>query len=351
MDFRPLALADKPLVDAAMGKYPPEISELTFTNLLCWQAKRRIWISQKSEFRDQNAELGERSRTQANGQDRIGVKDWPQRPLSNSARDRGFEGIGAEGLVLLCEEEGRRFFLPPVCVCDAADAARAMFAHARGVGFEPVMERVPEAMAEELARAGFKAEEDRANWDYVYRVSDLASLEGRHYDGKRNFVKQALDKYRCEYRKIAAGNVSDCLALETSWCNLRHCELDPGLEAEQRAIATCFENWAQFSLIGGAVVIDGRIEAFAIGEKLNPTTAVVHFEKANPELRGMYQLINQWFCRNELSEYTFVNREQDLGLEGLRKAKESYKPHHMVRIRYGWAARWRSGQRPPPSEG
>jgi hypothetical protein len=119
--------------------------------------------------------------------------------------------------------------------------------------------------------------------------------------------------------------------LETSWCNLRHCELDAGLAAEQRAIAACLENWARFSLIGGAVVVEDRIEAFAIGEKLNPVTAVVHFEKANPELRGMYQLINQWFCRNGLSEYTFVNREQDLGLEGLRKAKESYHPHHMVR--------------------
>ena len=84
-------------------------------------------------------------------------------------------------------------------------------------------------------------------------------------------------------------------------------------------------------MIGGAVVVDGRIEAFAIGERLNPATAVVHFEKANPEMRGMYQLINQWFVRNELSDYMYVNREQDLGIEGLRKAKESYHPHHMVR--------------------
>ena len=78
-------------------------------------------------------------------------------------------------------------------------------------------------------------------------------------------------------------------------------------------------------------MVDGKIQAFAIGERLNPTTAVVHFEKANPELRGMYQLINHWFARNELSEYPYVNREQDLGIEGLRKAKESYHPYHMVR--------------------
>jgi uncharacterized protein len=283
MDFRPLSLSDKLLVDRALQEYPPEISELTFTNLFCWQTKRRISCA-------------------------------------------GYEGA----LILLAREAESHFFLPPVGA-SATDAVRALAAHARSAGIEPVIERVPQTMAEELARAGFRAEEDRANWDYVYQVSDLARLEGRHYDGKRNFVHQALASHQCEYRHITADNVADCLALETSWCNLRHCELDPGLEAEQRSIALCFEHWAQLPLIGGAVMVDGRVEAFAIGERLNPTTAVVHFEKANPEMRGMYQLINHWFCRNELSDFEFVNREQDLGIEGLRKAKESYHPHHMVR--------------------
>ena len=284
MQFRALTLADKPLVDAAFAKYPPDVSELTFTNLFCLQSKRQVQLAEH-------------------------------------------EG----GLALLAREGERSFFLPPVGMGDVRSATRVMFEHAQTDGFQPVIERVPEAMAEELAQAGFKVEEDRANWDYVYRVADLALLEGRHYDGKRNFVRQALASSQCEYRRLTAENVSDCLALETSWCNLRHCELDPGLAAEQRAIALCFEDWAQLSLIGGAVLVDGRIQAFAIGERLNPTTAVVHFEKANPEIRGMYQLINHWFSRNALSEYTYVNREQDLGIEGLRKAKESYHPHHMVR--------------------
>jgi uncharacterized protein len=282
--FHALTLADKPLVDTAFVKHPPEVSELTFTNLFCLHSKRQVLLAEH-------------------------------------------EG----GLTFLARERERSFFLPPVCMCDVKNAARAMFEYAQADGFLPAIERVPQAVAEELTRAGFKVEDDRANWDYVYQVSELARLEGRHFDGKRSFVRQALASHQCEYHRITPENVSDCLALETNWCNLRHCELDPGLEAEQRAIAVCFENWAQFALIGGAVVVDGRIEAFAIGERLNPNTAVVHFEKANPEMRGMYQLINQWFCQNELSEYTYVNREQDLGIEGLRKAKESYHPHHMVR--------------------
>ena len=105
MDFRRLSLADKPLVDAALEKYPPEISELTFANLFCWSSKRAIQL----------AESGGR-------------------------------------LVLLAEEKGRRFFLPPVCMCDAVSAAQATFEHARAAGFEPVMERVPETMADELGR-------------------------------------------------------------------------------------------------------------------------------------------------------------------------------------------------------
>jgi uncharacterized protein len=284
VDFRPLTLAEKPLVDKVLAKHPPEISELTFTNLFCWRSKRQVSLA---EYED--------------------------------------------GLVFLAREAERSYLLPPICNCTATAAVRAMIDYAGGAGLAPCVERVPEAMAEELARAGFKVEEDRANWDYVYQVSDLALLEGRHYDGKRSFVRQALASRQCDYRHLTAENVSDCLALETTWCNLRHCELDPGLEAEQRAIAACLGNWEELPLLGGAVVVDGRIEAFCIGERLNPTTAVVHFEKANPELKGMYQLVNHWFTRNELSDYAFVNREQDLGLEGLRKAKESYHPHHMVR--------------------
>jgi len=76
--------------------------------------------------------------------------------------------------------------------------------------------------------------------------------------------------------------------------------------------------------------VDGRLQAFTIGERLNKDTAVVHFEKANPKIKGLYQLVNNWFCKNALADYTYVNREQDLGEAGLRRAKEGYHPHHMV---------------------
>jgi hypothetical protein len=81
---------------------------------------------------------------------------------------------------------------------------------------------------------------------------------------------------------------------------------------------------------GGAILIDGKVEAFALGEPLNPRTTVIHIEKANPAFEGLYQLINQEFCVHEWGNTLYINREQDLGEEGLRKAKLSYHPHHFV---------------------
>jgi hypothetical protein len=283
MDFMPLTLADKPRVDAALAADPPEASELTFTNLFVWGGKRRVSLSRE----------------------------------------------GGE-LCFLCEERGDRFFLPPVGARDLPAAAATLFAAARRAGFEPRIERVPRAAAERLAGAGFAAAPDRDSWDYVYAVRDLALLEGRHFDGKRNQIRRLTEARRCEYRPITPALAAACLALEEKWCDLRACALDPGLEAERAAIAACFEHWGRLGLTGGAVFVDGALKAFSVAERLAPDTAVVHFEKADPAIPGLYQLVNAWFCREALGGFAFVNREQDLGIPGLRRAKESYRPHHLV---------------------
>ncbi|HEY9074330.1 MAG TPA: phosphatidylglycerol lysyltransferase domain-containing protein, partial [Desulfobaccales bacterium] len=89
-------------------------------------------------------------------------------------------------------------------------------------------------------------------------------------------------------------------------------------------------NFHDLNLQGGVIEIDGRVEAFTLGELLNNETVVVHIEKANPLVQGLYTAINQEFCRHSWSQVPFINREQDLGLPGLRMAKMSYHPHHLV---------------------
>jgi hypothetical protein len=115
------------------------------------------------------------------------------------------------------------------------------------------------------------------------------------------------------------------------WCAARNCGVDPGLCDEYRAIRQLLEHYEQLDVTGAAVRVDGAVQAFSMGEALSPDTAVIHVEKAMPDIEGLYQVMNQWFCRDQLGGFDYVNREQDLGVPGLRKAKLSYHPHHMVK--------------------
>jgi hypothetical protein len=284
MEFRPLAFDDKPLLDGALAADPPETSELTFTNLWVWRRRRTVAVACDED--------------------------------------------GA--LALLCEEHGERFFLPPVGPPDPPASAERLLAHAHAAGFPFSMRRVPAAMGQTLASAGYPAAPDRDNFDYVYAVRDLAMLEGRHFDGKRNQIRQLTQAHDCAFAPLDDAAVADCLALEEQWCDLRACHLDEGLAAEQEAIGACLRMRRELGVFGGVVRVDGRLKAFAIAERLGRDTAVVHFEKADLAINGLYQLINHWLCREALGDYVFVNREQDLGIPGLRQAKAGWRPHHLV---------------------
>jgi hypothetical protein len=118
--------------------------------------------------------------------------------------------------------------------------------------------------------------------------------------------------------------------MQAKWCALRGCGHTPGLCGENRAVNELLANFREFELIGGAIRVNGEIAAFTAGEELQPGTAVCHVEKAMPGIQGLGQLITHWFARFGLRGFEYINREQDLGLPGLRQAKESYFPHHLV---------------------
>jgi hypothetical protein len=199
-------------------------------------------------------------------------------------------------------------------------------------GAPPKIVRVPEAVMTQVNRmgSGMKAEVDRSQCDYVYLVQDLIELKGRKYHRKRNHIKQFQEKYSYQYIPLTPEWVPQCLQLQVEWCDLRDCEASPGLRNESLAIKEAFTHFEKLEVKGGAILINGKVEAFTLGDPLNPETIVIHIEKANPAYEGLYPTINQAFLEREGSGYTYVNREQDLGEEGLRKAKESYFPHHMV---------------------
>jgi hypothetical protein len=132
-------------------------------------------------------------------------------------------------------------------------------------------------------------------------------------------------------------HVDACIALSEAWCTWRRCSEDLGLTSEWEAVGELLRHFHRLEVVGGVLLCNGRVEAYSVGELLNEDTAVVHIEKANPDIPGLYALINQQFCENSWHAVTYVNREQDLGEEGLRKAKLSYYPDHLVekhRIRF-----------------
>lgn len=190
--------------------------------------------------------------------------------------------------------------------------------------------RVPEPLYERWAgelQASLRLSPDRDHFDYIYRVRDLIELRGNKLHKKKNLLRQFLRSYDFTYCPLTPGRMDQALTLQTEWCLWRDCESSTTLEAENQAIVNIFHDWSRLSgLMGGGIEIEGNMVAYTVAEPLDKETVVIHFEKGCPNYKGIYQAINQMFLERAAADYTYVNREQDLGDPGLRQAKESYNP-------------------------
>ena len=215
------------------------------------------------------------------------------------------------------------YFLPPTGGACVPETIAACLRHA------PRLSRVPEEFVGRYG-AGFRVEEDPGNFDYVYRVEDLAELKGKKYDGKRNRVKKFESTFPHEYAALTRGDVAGCVRLLEDWFEGKG-NGDLYMQAEKMAIVQALASFELLGLKGGVVKVGGRVEAFTMGMRLTDDTAVIQIEIANPGLAGLAQWVNREFVRREWSAFKFINREQDMGVEGLRKAKLSYQPERLVK--------------------
>ncbi|MBR2216228.1 MAG: DUF2156 domain-containing protein [Selenomonadaceae bacterium] len=175
----------------------------------------------------------------------------------------------------------------------------------------------------------FKIIPDPDNYDYVYNAKDLIELGGRKYHTKKNHLNAFRKFYpNAEYLPITEDIIPACREELNRWYEARRPELpeDPFIGYELCAIHEVFDTFKDFQLKGAAISIGGRIAAFSFGEALNEDTAVIHVEKADVDVRGAYAAINQYFVAAYWSHMTYINREEDMGLETLRRAKEAYRP-------------------------
>lgn len=168
--------------------------------------------------------------------------------------------------------------------------------------------------------------------DYVYESEKLATLSGKKLHSKRNHINKFKSVYedRWSYEPITKDNLEDCFQMALKWRNENGCEDDEEKNAEICVTLNSLRLFEELELIGGILKIDGEIAAFTIGEPICEDTFVVHIEKAFADIDGAYTMINQQFVQHACMDYKYVNREEDTGAEGLRKAKRSYRPVFMV---------------------
>ena len=171
--------------------------------------------------------------------------------------------------------------------------------------------------------------------DYIYSVEDLSTLAGRKYQPKRNHINKFESKYEYEFRELTPQYFQECLCLECRW-QLRKAVMDnPDLAreheckdtAEKTAIRRAFDAYEELGLYGGVLLVDGHVAAFTYGSAMSEETFCTHIEKADAMLDGIFPMINRSFAR-ALAErgFRYVNREEDMGLAGLRRSKQSFYP-------------------------
>ncbi len=174
----------------------------------------------------------------------------------------------------------------------------------------------------------FSYKESRDSYDYVYLTEKMISLSGKKLHSKRNHLNYFLENYDYEYIKVTDKSLLDeCAKKADSWVRAKEKNKN---SFEAGAMNSYFENFFAFKQSGGVIKVSGEIVAMSFGEKLNDEMALIQIELADENYRGSYQAINKLFCENEWKKLKYVNREEDMGIEGLRRAKESYQPEFLV---------------------
>ena len=286
-DFKPLTLEDKSFFDKHYAKYPLVHSDNIFTTMISWM-----------EYADYHfAFVGENLVIYSKISDQIRF-----RPPSGSFKKEVFDQV----LELAKKQESDY----PFGVVDL---------------------KTKEWMSEVYPKIKF--EEHRDFFEYVYLSEDLAELNGADYAKIRNRLNKFKRNYVYELEKICEDNFDEIRVFLKRWCLWRDCKSDPVLENERKAILYSMDNFFELGLSGIAMRINGKVESISVFERMSSDTAVVHYEKGSPYYDGIYKAINAETAKIILGQnIRFINRESDMGISGLRTAKLSYRPHHMVEV-------------------
>lgn len=233
----------------------------------------------------------------------------------------------------LCEEEGFLFirftidgknqYLFPLGEGDLKNAFEKVMAEEEKVTLRFITDIQKDFIEKNFPNQfSFTLREDLC--DYVYETERMITFSGKKLHGKKNHVNFFEKTYSYTYEKVDEKTaIEECKPLLLKWVDEKTKNINP---VEHDAMEKMFDNYSAFNMVGGVIRIDGEIVAMTFGERLSSDTVLVQVEKAKEDIRGAYPMICRLFLENEWSDTTFVNREEDMGIEGLKKAKESYCP-------------------------
>ena len=285
-DFKPVTLADRAFFERHYALYPQTHSSNTFTNMVCW--------NHFSHYRYAYVNGSVIIANTTEGVTRFRPPIGPRDPE-----------LMSELLRLALEESDEM----PITHIDS-DTVQWMHE------IDPDLVLVP----------------DRDHFDYVYSAADLAELPGKHYLKIRSQIHKFRKHYRHSVEPITTENREELINFLEKWCEMKKCESGSFLEHEIEATSYAIEHLSELSLQGLLIRVDSEVGAISLFERLNEDTALIHFEKGMAEYDGIYKAINVATAEILASDVKYINRESDLGVEGLREAKMRYHPDHMVKV-------------------
>ncbi len=286
-DIKPVTLGDKPLFDKYFKNSTFMNSDFTFTNLFMWKKAYNIRYAEISNCLCVFSRYG----------------DLPESVTFPLGKD------------------------PEI----ALDKIISFFASDHTTFVLRLFSREQKSLVKHFFPDVFSFEKDLSNSDYVYKTSDLIDLPGQRYHAKRNHINKFKSLYDFEYRSLIPSDKAKCKEMFSNWCGTKVGKID-NIGEQFDAVGTLLDNWESLDISAGGIFVDGKMVAFSFVEILthNKSMAVIHLEHADTDFQGSFAMINQQFAEHQWSDFQFINREEDMGLEGLRKAKKSYYPVFMV---------------------
>ena len=285
-EFTYLRIPHKEIVDKFLKEVQPKASELTFANMFIWRRTRPLQIS----MLDDMLIIREMSP--------LGVLSYYP-PITEEGQQKKTVDFIEEAI-----HENEKF----------------------------TMDSITEPLATHLKDAGYNIQPDRDNWDYVYRASNLGNPHSSKHASRNQLIKNVMEKYgdRCRYANMDQKLANECLELkdwreDVGW-NLGRLKL---IE-EPYAIMESLSHFSDLGLNGGVMYVDDKLSGFVIGERIRDNMVIIHSEKVNQKRPGLHQYINMEFVSRLPDEVKWMNMEQDLGDQGLRRAMSRYEPDHYI---------------------